>query len=101
MFSQSDLFVTSFVPLILVIVSGGITAVECLIKDKVFLSPWLTLGTSIICTGVLIFMQAHLSDLLIYLTSVLAIRLVISLIIAKKDKKDKTEEEKEVKTDDI
>lgn len=88
MFSQSDLFVNSFIPLILVVISGVIVFLESLIKDEKFFAPWISLATCIIGTIVLIYMQATLADLLIYLVSVLLIRLVITLIKSKGGNKE-------------
>lgn len=86
MFSTNDLFVNSIIPLILVIASGVLMFIESLISDKKLISPWISIGVCAICTGILIYLQATLADILIYLVSVLAIRLVINFIKMKKGK---------------
>lgn len=96
MFSTSDLFVNSIIPVIIVIASGVIVFIESLIKDNKFISPWLSLGTCIIGTVVLILLQATLADLLIYLVSVLLIRLVIGLIMDKRNKGKKGGNENDI-----
>lgn len=80
MFSDQDLIVNSIWPAILILISIAVAIGESFISDKIFISPWISVVVCAICIVVLIAIQGTLADVLIYLVSVLAARLIITLI---------------------
>lgn len=80
MFSPSDLFVSSFWPWLILILTIATVVLEGIFAKEKFIFPWISLAVCVISTVILIALKANLSDLLIYIIATLVSRLVLTLV---------------------